>query len=166
MKGDGFAGGSGQGGCYVQAVVSGPRRGSACVQLRDQPWIPAVAEPEEPGWVAWWWPVGLEGRGVMLLSCGAAAAAPSVPGLDADSSCCGSWGLFLTSSMGNRLLGSQCRVSPNVPQQDSGRTVGPCLPWLAFHHGPGCLLPPFSVGGPVHGPLKALGPVAGLGLWT
>lgn len=56
----------------------------------------------------------------MLLSCGTAAAAPSVPGLDADSSCSGSRGLFLTSSMGNRLLGSQHRVGPDVSQQDSG----------------------------------------------
>lgn len=48
------------------------------------------------------------------------------------------------------------------------RTVGLCLPWLAFPHGSSCLLLPFRVGrgGAVYGPLKALGLVAGLGLWT
>lgn len=62
-------------------------------------------------------------------------------GLDADSSCCWSQGLFLTSSMGNHLPGSQCQGSLDVPQQDIVRIVGPCLPWLAFHCRSGCLLP-------------------------
>lgn len=46
----------------------------------------------------------------MLLSCGTAMASPSVMGLDDDSSCCCSQGLFLMSSMRNHLPGSGVRV--------------------------------------------------------
>lgn len=135
----------------VWAVVWGPRHCSVWIWLRDQPCIPTASEPEEPGYVAWQWPMGLEGRGMMLLSRGTAMAAPSMPGLDADSSCCGSWGLFLTSSMGNCLLGSQRRVGPDVPQQDSGAVPALAglspriqLPSAPLQHGGACAWPPRS----------------------
>lgn len=77
----------------------------------------------------------------MLLSCGTAMASLSGMGPDADSSCCWSRGLFLASSMGNHLLGSQCQGNLDVLQQDNVSIVGPCLPWLAFYCRSGCLLP-------------------------
>lgn len=43
------------------------------------------------------------------------------------------------------------------------RTVGLCLPWLAFPHRSGCLLPPFSVGGLSMAPSKHLGQWQGWG---
>lgn len=72
----------------------------------------------------------------MLSFCDVDAVTPSMLGLDADSSCCGSQGLFLTSSVGNHLLSSLAgsQHPALVPMSHRGKAVRLCLPRLPFPH--------------------------------